>query len=132
MAVRVAPEPLAPEPTSSSPAIVLARVSALERRLDDAVQSLPKHAEIEAKKQRKRNEEQLAMKALTEQVQSIQAARGGKRDTDLKAGELALIVKWVHLKRGMKGWSRISEHQARVNFLASIQGGWENLLSCLV
>ena len=87
-----------------------------------------KHAEIEAEKQRKRNEEELAMKALTGQVQGIQAARGGKRDIDLKAGELALIVKWVHLKRGMKGWSRISEHQARVDFLASIQGGWENLL----
>ena len=43
-------------------------------------------------------------------------------------GELALIVKWVHHIRGMKGWSRISEHQDRVNFLASIQGGWENLL----
>ena len=43
-------------------------------------------------------------------------------------GELALIVKWVHQIRGMKGWSRISEHQDRVNFLASIQGGWENLL----
>ena len=47
MAVRVAPEPLVPEPTSCSPATVVARVSALERRLDDAVQSLPKHAEIE-------------------------------------------------------------------------------------
>ena len=38
------------------------------------------------------------------------------------------MVKWVHQIRGMKGWSRISEHQARVTFLASIQGGWENLL----
>ena len=38
------------------------------------------------------------------------------------------MVKWVHQIRGMKGWSRISEHQDRVNFLASIQGGWENLL----
>ena len=57
-----------------------------------------------------------------------EAARGVKPDTDLKAGELALIVKWVHQIRGMKGWSRISEHQDRVNFLASIQGGWENLL----
>ena len=37
-------------------------------------------------------------------------------------------MKWVHQIRGMKGWSRISEHQARVTFLASIQGGWENLL----
>ena len=39
-----------------------------------------------------------------------------------------MIVKWVHQIRGMKGWSRISEHQDRVNFLASIQGGWANLL----
>ena len=39
-----------------------------------------------------------------------------------------MIVKWVHQIRGMKGWSRTSEHQARVTFLASIQGGWENLL----
>ena len=43
-------------------------------------------------------------------------------------GELALIVKWVHQIRGMKGWSRSSEHQHRVHFRASIQGGWENLL----
>ena len=37
-------------------------------------------------------------------------------------------MKWVHQIRGMKGWSRISEHQARLTFLASIQGGWANLL----
>ena len=56
--------------------------------------------------------------------------RGDKGDSTMSGADLAAAVKFVHLKKSMKGWSSYSTVKKRVQFLEALSPAWTELVIC--
>lgn len=56
--------------------------------------------------------------------------RGDKGDSTMSGADLAAAVKFVHLKKSMKGWSSYSTVKKRVQFLEALSPAWTELVVC--
>ena len=56
--------------------------------------------------------------------------RGDKGDSTMSGADLAAAVKYVHLKKSMKGWSSYSTVKKRVQFLEALSPAWTELVVC--
>ena len=61
---------------------------------------------------------------------AAKAKRGGKDDSTLSGSELAVVVKFVHLKNSKKGWSSYSSKKERVAYLSTPTPAWTELVLC--
>ena len=61
---------------------------------------------------------------------AAKAKRGGKDDSTLSGAELAVVVKFVHLKNSKKGWSSYSSKKERVAYLSTLTPAWTELVLC--
>ena len=56
--------------------------------------------------------------------------RGDKGDSTMSGADLAAAVKYVHLKKSMKGLSSCSTVKKRVQFLETLPPAWTELVVC--
>ena len=56
--------------------------------------------------------------------------RGNKGDGTMSEGDLAAAVKFVHLKKSVKGWSKYDTKGERVQFLGALSPAWTELVVC--
>ena len=53
-----------------------------------------------------------------------------KGDGTMSGGDLAAAVKFVHLKKSAKGWSKYDTKGKRVQFLGALSPAWTEVLVC--
>jgi len=61
---------------------------------------------------------------------AAKAKRGDKDNSTLPGSELAVVVKFVHLKNSKKGWSSHISKKERVAYLSTPTPAWTELVLC--